>query len=229
MDSDFVAGVDGCKGGWVWFKLYDSGRTEAELVDLVDVLQRRPEGLKSLAIDIPIGLMDGPRACDKAARQLLGWPRRNSVFSPPCRAALAGVGYEDMCRINKSAVGAKLTQQSCAIAPKIKEVDDAITPDHQSWAFEVHPEVCFWHFAGEQAMEQKKKSKAGRAERLNVLIRHLPNIAEHLASLPRGLGTDDLLDAAVAALTARRWARGEAESVCEPEYDARSLRVTIVY
>jgi hypothetical protein len=28
---DFVAGVDGCKSGRIWFKLYDSGRTEAEL------------------------------------------------------------------------------------------------------------------------------------------------------------------------------------------------------
>jgi hypothetical protein len=45
-ENDFVAGVDGCKTGWVWFKLYGSGRTETELVNLVDVLQRRPEGLK---------------------------------------------------------------------------------------------------------------------------------------------------------------------------------------
>jgi len=78
-------------------------------------------------------------------------------------------------------------------------------------------------------MEHKKKSKAGREERLNVLIRHLPNIADHLASLPGGVGTDDLLDAAVAGLTARRWSRDDAERVCEPEYDARGLRVEIVY
>jgi predicted RNase H-like nuclease len=57
VKTEFVAGVDGCKAGWVWFKLYDSGRTEAELVSLVEVLQRRTEGLKALAIDIPIGLL----------------------------------------------------------------------------------------------------------------------------------------------------------------------------
>ena len=187
MDGDFVAGVDGCKRGWVWFKLYDSGRTKTELVNLVDVLQRRPDGLRAVAIDIPIGLLDASRACDKAARQRLGWPRRNSVFSPPCRAALAGVDYAEMCNINKSIVGARLTKQSCAIVPKIKEVDDAITPAHQSWVFEVHPEVCFWHFAGEKAMEHKKKSRAGREERLRVLTRYLPGIAEHLASRPNGV------------------------------------------
>lgn len=229
MDKDFVAGVDGCKSGWVWFKLYDSGTTEAELVSLVDVFQRRPEGLKALAIDIPIGLLDGPRACDKAARRLLGWPRRNSVFSPPCRAALAGWDYTEKCRINKSIVGASLTQKSCAIAPKIKEVDDAITPAHQSWVFEVHPEVCFWHFASQRPMEHKKKSQAGREERMNVLGRYLPEIAKCLASRPPGVAPDDLLDAAVAALTARRWLRGETARVCEPQHDAKGLRVEIVY
>lgn len=68
----FVAGVDGCKAGWVWFKLYDSGRTESDLVDLPAILRKRPDGLNALAIDIPIGMLDGPRACDVAARRLLG-------------------------------------------------------------------------------------------------------------------------------------------------------------
>jgi predicted RNase H-like nuclease len=187
------------------------------------------DGLRAVAIDIPIGLLDASRACDKAARQRLGWPRRNSVFSPPCRAALAGVDYAEMCNINTRIVGARLTKQSCAIVPKIKEVDDAITPAHQSWVFEVHPEVCFWHFAGEKAMEHKKKSRAGREERLQVLTRYLPGIAEHLASRPNGVASDDLLDAAVAALAAQRWMCGEATPVGEPQYDAKGLRVEIVF
>lgn len=225
----FVAGIDGCKAGWVWFKLYESGRTEAGVASFVDVLQQRPDGLRALAIDIPIGLLDGSRACDKAARQRLGWPRCNSVFSPPCRAALARVDYAEMCRVNKSIVGVRLTKQSCAIAPKIKQVDDAITPEHQSWAFEIHPEVCFWHFAGERPMEHKKKSQAGREERLMVLTRYLPGIVAHVANRPTGVASDDLLDAAVAALTAQRWMRGGAARVCEPQYDAKGLRVEIVY
>lgn len=47
MGNCFVAGVDGCQAGWVWFKLYDSGETESALVDLVDVLKRRPDGLRA--------------------------------------------------------------------------------------------------------------------------------------------------------------------------------------
>lgn len=228
LDSDFVAGVDGCKGGWVWLEVYDSGRTEVELVSVVDVLRDRPQGLQALAIDIPIGLLDRPSACDVAARTLLGSARRSSVFRPPCRAALAGVDYAEMCVINRGITGVSLSKQSCAIAAKIKEVDDVITPAHQTWSFEVHPEICFWHFVG-RPMGHKKKSRAGREERLKVLALHLPQIAEHVATRAAGIGADDLLDAAVAALTARRWVRGEAVRVCDPESDQKWLRVEIVY
>jgi predicted RNase H-like nuclease len=160
---------------------------------------------------------------------MLGWPRRNSVFSPPCRAALSGRNYEEMCNINKAVLGVSLTQQSCAIAPKIKEVDDVMTPVQQDWAFEVHPELCFWHFAGGRAMQHKKKSVAGRRERIEVLRNLLPDIETRLDRRPDGVAADDLLDAAVAALTAQRWMRGEAACVCEPQRDAKGLRVEIVY
>ncbi len=46
-------------------------------------------------------------------------------------------------------------------------------------------------------MQHRKKREAGRDERIEVLIRHLPNIADHVASRPSGAGIDDLLDAAV--------------------------------
>lgn len=228
-ENDFVAGVDGCKTGWMCFKLYGSGNAEPELMSLVDVIQSPPKNLRALAIDIPIGLLDGPRACDVAARKLLGFPRRSSVFPPPCRAALVARDHKDMCRINQGVTGKKVTLQSYSIAPKIREVDDAITLAAQSWVFEVHPEVCFWHFSGSRAMQHKKKSHAGREERIRVLADYLPRIAEHLASRPTGVAVDDLLDAAVAALTARRWLHGEAVRVCEPQQDGRGLRTEIVY
>jgi predicted RNase H-like nuclease len=76
-DESFVAGVDGCPGGWVAFRVsLDSRATDVEIVDLPAILRDRPRGLAALAIDIPIGLLDGPRACDRAARKLLGPVRR---------------------------------------------------------------------------------------------------------------------------------------------------------
>lgn len=79
--SKFVAGVDGCRAGWVWFRVdLPSLVTSVEVADLPQRLRDRPEGLVALAVDIPIGLLNGTRACDTAARRLLGQPRGSSVF-----------------------------------------------------------------------------------------------------------------------------------------------------
>jgi predicted RNase H-like nuclease len=229
MASCFVAGVDGCRAGWVCFKVFDSGETESALIDLTDVLQRRPEGLRALAIDIPIGLPNGPRACDKAARRLLGHPRGSSVFSAPCRATLSAVDHIDACRINEALTGKRISRQAWSITPKIKEVDDVIMPSHQAWVFEVHPEVCFWHLAGGKPMEYRKSRAQGREERLTLLSHHSPDIRSHLQQRPTGVASDDLLDAAAAAISARRWLSCDVVRVCKSERDCKGLRVEIVY
>ena len=83
-----VAGVDGCKGGWV-LAVRD---THADTLDIHfvptfrEVLSAVPApGI--VCVDIPIGLMrralPGGRRCDQEARKLLGQPRARSVFSPP--------------------------------------------------------------------------------------------------------------------------------------------------
>src|SRR5258707_14382235 len=107
---------------------------------------------------------------------------------------------------------------TCAwrIASKVRHVDEAITAACQRWAFEVHPEVCFWSLAG-RPMAQGKKTKAGITERLDLLRCVFPDIEHHLHNRPANVGKDDLLDAAVAAWTALRLWKGEARQVCEPE------------
>jgi predicted RNase H-like nuclease len=141
----FVAGVDGCRGGWVTFNVELSAHaTSVEVVNLSTWLRERPPDLACVGIDIPIGLLKGSRACDKAARKLLGQPRGNSVFPAPCRSALGAQTYAEASSINWQKTTRGLSQQAWGIAPKIKQVDDAITSDCQRWAFEVHPEVSFW-------------------------------------------------------------------------------------
>jgi predicted RNase H-like nuclease len=194
-----VAGVDGCRSGWIAFRVdLESHKTSIDLIDLASLLRKRPPDLACIAIDIPIGLLDGSRACDIAARKLLGWPRRNSVFSPPCRAALGAADHAAATAMNLRITGKGLSQQAFGIAQKIKQVDDAITPACQQWAFEVHPEVCFWALAG-RPMTHKKKIEAGRDERLALLRPVFPMIDRHLENRPPSVGKDDLLDAAVAA------------------------------
>ena len=157
----FVAGVDGCRAGWVGFKVeIPSLATSVELVDVPKLLTSRPNDLLCLAIDIPIGLIDSSRACDKAARKLLGQPRGTSVFAAPCRAALSATTHAAASQINCEKTGRGLSQQAFGIIPKIKQVDDAITPDSQQWAFEVHPEACFWALNQRQPMLHNKRSLA---------------------------------------------------------------------
>jgi predicted RNase H-like nuclease len=226
----FVAGVDGCRGGWVAFKVeLPAHATSVEIVDLPAWLRERPPDLVCLAIDIPIGLIDGSRACDIAARKLLGQPRGTSVFAAPCRAALAATSHAESSAINRQKTTRGLSQQAWGIIPKIKQVDDAITLDSQRWAFEVHPEVCFWALNHRRPMKHNKKGQEGIAERLALLRRVFPEIEIHLANRPRTVGVDDLLDAAAAAWTALRWYGNEADCVCTPEHDERGLAVTIYY
>ena len=226
----FVAGIDGCRGGWVSFKVdLASQSTSVELINLASILKNKPEVLATLAIDIPIGLLDGFRACDKAARKLLGQPRGTSVFAAPCRASLSAKNHDAASATNLRITGRGLSQQAWGIASKIKQVDDAITPQCQEWMFEAHPEVCFWALAGRRPMAYGKKTKSGVEERLGLLRPVFPDIEHYVQNRPPGVAKDDLLDSAVAAWTALRILKREARRVCEPQQDTNGLAVSIWY
>jgi len=225
----FVSGVDGCRAGWIAFKVELPSRvTSVEVIDLPAWLKNRPPELACLGIDIPIGLLDGSRACDREARKCLGRLRGTSVFAAPCRAALTAKNHAEASEINRQKTSRGLSRQAWGIVPKIKQVDDAITSDCQQWAFEVHPEVCFWALNQRRPMAHKKKTDDGAAERVSVLKHVFPDIERHLPYRPPRVGADDLLDAA-AAWTALRWHRCEACCVCPPEHDEKGLAVVIYY
>ena len=66
----------------------------------------------TVCIDIPIGLSsDGFRACDRAARQLLG-KRSSSVFPVPPRLALAPLSYEEINLASKAHCGKGVSKQA---------------------------------------------------------------------------------------------------------------------
>jgi predicted RNase H-like nuclease len=226
----FVAGVDGCRAGWVHFAVeVPSLATSVDVVDLAELLTSRPSDLACIGIDIPIGLLNSSRACDKAARKLLGQPRGSSVFAAPCRAALSATTHAAASHINRDKTGRGLSQQAFGIIPKIKLVDDAITPECQHWAFEVHPEVCFWALNQRRPMKHNKKTSEGASERVALPRPLFPDIDRHLANRPPRVGADDLLDAAAAAWTALRRHQGIACCVCPPERDEKGLAVAIYY
>ena len=209
-------GVDGCPGGWFVVSLSPDGPPKWRLVqslgNLVDVVADRDR----IFVDIPIGLPHGPdeRACDKKARQVLGRPRASSVFRAPVRAVFAASDHAHACSISRAVTagggksGKGITKQTYAIVPKVEEVDTLLrqSAKARNSVREIHPEVCFAALAG-QPMRHNKKRREGRNERLGLLRKAWPGVDELVEqvlteTLRKQVSRDDILDAAVAALTA---------------------------
>ena len=62
-----------------------------------------------------------------------------------------------------------ISQQCFGIIPKIREVDDYMTPELQGRVVEVHPELVFYEMSGGKSVKEGKKSKGGLAHRLELL------------------------------------------------------------
>jgi predicted RNase H-like nuclease len=237
-----VAGVDGCRGGWVAVILdrdrpgAPKVRTYARAADIVDDL---PD-TAILAVDMPIGLRDrtgpGGRGPERAVRPLLGM-RQSSVFSVPSRAAVYADDYGEACRIARESSDPPraVSKQCFFLFDKIRELDALLIqrPELIARVYETHPEVAFWRLNGKAAMAHPKKvksalEKVGLRER-QALLEAL-GLPASLFDSPRlpGVGTDDLLDAAANVLIACRIADGMAEPFPAPlEHDARGLPIAI--
>ena len=230
-------GVDGCRGGWVIAGSDDSlSRLTFTVVDdLADLFARVDAGSVGIAIDIPIGLKDdGPRACDLAARRLLGRPRGSSVFPAPCRGALTATTYRRACAASRRALGVALSIECFNIVPKIREVDRLMTPARQAFVREVHPELVFALLAGGgRGLAPPKRTAEGERLRRRLLRRVAPRFDP--AAVRRRLGPsrvarDDIVDAVACLVAARRIHRGEAHVLPEGTVprDARGLRMEII-
>ena len=118
-------GVDGCKAGWL--AVTRSGAAlEYRVFSNINQLAEAFSGADRVLIDIPIGLPWGDvpvRPCDRLARQLLGTPRRSSVFPVPCREALGPSDRDQAKKINKERLGRSINQQTWAISHRIAEAD----------------------------------------------------------------------------------------------------------
>lgn len=197
--------------------------------DLAEPLERACKGEALVLIDIPIGLSDcRSRPVDLEARRLLGRGQGSRVFRAPCRAALDGQTYEECCALSRAAVGVALSRQ--ARASKIREADRLMTPELQSAVREVHPEVAFCVLAG-GPLAHRKKTREGQDERRAILRAHGVVFDPHSERGRLGrsrVGTDDLVDAAVALVTASRIAAGTAQVLGDGSIDPRGLRMEML-
>jgi threonine dehydratase len=227
-----VAGVDGCRGGWVVASTSPSpGPVGVEVVPAVAPLVSavRHGALAALAIDMPIGLAgDGHRSADTEARVLLG-PRRSSLFPTPPRAVLAATDFTDALARCRAATGKGMSKQAFHLLPKIRELAVALDPGLQPRVSEVHPETSFAVLRGAPCA-WPKRTPAGLGERLDALRAEFPgtDLDALVTRPPRGAAADDVLDAIVAAWTARRIATGTAVVLGDATArDALGYRLTI--
>lgn len=229
-------GVDGCRGGWYAVQSVADG---ARLIWAVhgkfsDLLSAAPVGA-TIAVDIPIGLLDvGTRACDQAARQMLSPRRHASVFSAPLRPVLDAKSHGEASSIRLAREQKRMSVQAFAITSKVREVDNTLAgaAERARMVYEVHPEVSFAAMNGGVPLRFAKKKQDGRRERLALLQQFFGSEAERLQlDRPRSTAqADDVLDALAALWSARRIQSGLGTSLPEvSQIDSFGRRMAIFY
>ncbi|HYF57188.1 MAG TPA: DUF429 domain-containing protein [Salinarimonas sp.] len=233
----WIAGVDGCRGGWVAAFMPLDGSEPARIrpVRAVEEVADAPERPAVIAVDIPIGLperIDGPgRTPERLLRPLLG-SRAASVFSMPARAAIYAPDHAACCREARarSEPPRGITIQGYNILPKVREVDALLRarPELRARIREVHPEGVFWALNGGAPLAARKIDPAGAARRRDLLL--AVGLAPESVDgpVPRGARPDDVVDALAALVGARAIAQGWAMSLPDPpERDAHDIPVAI--
>lgn len=206
-----VAGVDGYRKGWIAVALDPSGDVQVSThPTFAEVLASRAQ---LIAVDIPIDPTGrGSRPADAAARAFVRG-RASSVFSTPPRAALEAGSFAEANEIARSITGKGISQQAFALARKILEVHQLAEVDER--LIEMHPEVSFCALAG-GPLAHSKHAFEGLALRRELLSGAGIDVP---AAYP-GVPEVDLLDAAVGAWTAARYASGNAQAF-PPEHTER--------
>ncbi|PZO03371.1 MAG: DUF429 domain-containing protein, partial [Hyphomicrobiales bacterium] len=212
----WIAGVDGCKAGWIAaiLDLAGSAPPTFRVVPRLADLLAETQAPALIAIDMPIGLPDridgSGRGPEQAVRPMLG-QRQSSVFSIPSRTAVEALDYREVCRLAlaTSQPPRKVSKQGFHLFPRIREIDALLraAPALRDSVFEVHPELAFATMCGEPLTPPKKIkgriNPAGMDERRALLLAAgIPPDTLHEPP-PRGAGADDALDALAALVVAR--------------------------
>lgn len=235
----WIAGVDGCRGGWIAAIAENGGESRLLVAPTLATLLAGREPPLMLAIDMPIGLPDataaGGRGPEQAVRPLLG-ARQSSVFAIPARPAVFAQEYRAACdlALATSQPPRKVSKQGFQLFPKIREVDVLLRddPELQSRIRESHPELVFRLLAGAPLAHPKKikgrVNPAGMGERRTLLIGAGLDPALVGQAPPRGAAADDALDALACLVCAREIAAGRGRAFPDPPgRDSHGLPVAI--
>lgn len=247
-----VAGVDGCKAGWIAVIRRLGGAPDVAVFERFGLLVGALDSTAVIAVDMPVGLPErvghGGRGPERLVREKLG-ARQSSVFSIPSRAAVfaetepftsveawyAAHRRASMVARATSEPPRAISIQAFGIFAKIRELDETLRarPGLRDRVIESHPEAAFWRLNGEREMREPKKIKgtvnpAGMEERKALLAARGVDRGFLDAAAPRGAGADDFLDAVAMMLIAERHALGHAVPFPDPPgRDAHGLPIAI--
>ena len=211
-----AVGVDACRRGWVAVVL-DDGRLAAtrHATTLAEIVDAYPEA-EAVGVDMPLGLADrGWREADRLAAIRLGAYRSRVFLVPPRAAWDAGdhAGAVRACR-RLTEPPAGFSRQAWGLKDKLGEANELYARPRQR-LFEVHPEISFAELNGGPPVAAGKKTWNGQMARRALLADAGIRLREDLADAGT-VPPDDILDAAAAAWSAGRIARGQASSLPGP-------------
>ena len=171
-----LAGVDGCKFGWLCItKDLEDGTLNSIIFKSTAELFAQAPSPAVFAIDIPIGLTDsGPRQCDIQARRLLGARRGTSVFPAPIRPVLNAATREEADKIHRSIDGRGVNVFSWNLYPRIRDVDIELqkNPHLRDKVYEVHPEISLRALNDGVPIIAAKRNTQGESIRRSLVENH---------------------------------------------------------
>ncbi|MFD1644148.1 DUF429 domain-containing protein [Haloarchaeobius litoreus] len=234
-------GLDWASKGWFGVILRDDGSWETDLFPSIWSVWKYHSDASNILVDVPIGLpSEGKRTCDVKAKEKLSRQQR-SVFYTPVREAVYEQNIDEAKATNEKQAGFSIQNQAWGIVPRIREVDEFLDsyPGARDRLHETHPEVCFYSLNGQTPLDSSKKTGEGFRQRKSLLVDDSPEAMEIIEASTRRYttpdyapmvgGVDDILDALVAAVTARRPPDERLTLPDAPPTDERGLPMKMVY
>ncbi|MGO8885616.1 MAG: DUF429 domain-containing protein [Streptosporangiaceae bacterium] len=224
-----VVGVDACRSGWVGVTL-DDGRVAGTQVaaDLTDIVRGCRDAVV-IGVDMPLGLVKaGWRRAGALAKLRLG-AVRSRVFMVPPRAAWDAASHAEavaICR-QRTDPPAGFSIQAWQLKPKLRQAG-RLREQMPGLLYEVHPEISFAELNGGPPIMAGKKTWNGQLTRRALLAAasvHLPDDLPGAGAVP----PDDILDAAAAAWSAARIARGHGCSLPDPPQPDHAGQPTAIW
>lgn len=231
-----VLGIDARGRAPFWTaRLADGQVQDLGSVESLEAALQTPD-VETIAVDValghedPVGHGSGLRACDRAARDVLG-PASDRMFVLPPPAVFEADTYHDALEACRAHGWPELEPPLWFARERLEALAQAAGEDQR--LVEVHPELSFAHMNGLRGEVEPADGYGDSWAALNERLELLHEGGLHPEGHLEGAEDPDpraALDATAAAWSAHRAARGEAARLPEePPEDPRTGREVVLY